>query len=152
MHACTTQDKEAEDVQKPEKEPSANPPVISVTPPPPQVDRLCPTPALISNPTPVLLCSACDVESRMEFDSVLYLDRQGTHLIPYTFIPLLFCCVSDVDYSILSFSDITGTVEPRYKEVGYKKKNSYNKVILLVPALNISVFLPWYNEKPDITR
>ena len=32
-------------------------------------------------------------------------------------------------------------------------KPSYNKVILLVPALYISlVFLPWYSEKPDITR
>ena len=32
-------------------------------------------------------------------------------------------------------------------------KPSYNKVILLVPALYIFfVFLPWYNEKPDITR
>ena len=33
-------------------------------------------------------------------------------------------------------------------------KPSYNKVILLVPALYIILFvlLPWYNEKPDITR
>ena len=30
------------------------------------------------------------------------------------------------------------TVEPRYKEVGYITKPSYNKVILLVPALYIS--------------
>ena len=31
--------------------------------------------------------------------------------------------------------------------------SSYNEVILLVPALHISLFfLPWYNEKPDITR
>ena len=45
----------------------------------------------------------------------------------------------------------TDTVEPRYKEVGYVTKPSYNKVILLVPALYI-FFLPWYIEKPDITR
>ena len=40
----------------------------------------------------------------------------------------------------------TNTVEPRYKEVGYNKP-CYNKVILLVPALYIS--LCFY---PDITR
>ena len=38
------------------------------------------------------------------------------------------------------------TVEPRYKEVGYNKP-SYNKVILLVPALYISLFF-----YPDIMR
>ena len=38
------------------------------------------------------------------------------------------------------------TVEPRYKEVGYNKTR-YNKVILMVPALYISLFfLPWYNK------
>ena len=38
------------------------------------------------------------------------------------------------------------TVEPHYKEVGYNK-TSYNKVILLVPALYISLFFC-----PDIMR
>ena len=36
---------------------------------------------------------------------------------------------------------IEHTVEPRYKEVGYNKP-SYNKVILLVPALYIYIFFP----------
>ena len=38
------------------------------------------------------------------------------------------------------------TVKPRYKEVRYNK-TSYNKVILLVPALYISLFF-----YPDIMR
>ena len=42
---------------------------------------------------------------------------------------------------------IQDTVEPRYKEVGYNKKPSYNKVILWVPALYISLFF-----YPDIMR
>ena len=33
------------------------------------------------------------------------------------------------------------TVEPRYKEVGYNKTHGH-----------FAGFLPWYNEKPDITR
>ena len=41
---------------------------------------------------------------------------------------------------------LSGTVEPHYKEVGYNKPSS-NKVILLVPALYISLFCV-----PDITR
>ena len=39
------------------------------------------------------------------------------------------------------------TMEPRYKEVGYNKTLLYNKVILLVPALYISLFF-----YPDIMR
>ena len=34
--------------------------------------------------------------------------------------------------------DFLNTVEPHYKEVGYKIPFIYNKVILLVPALYIS--------------
>ena len=34
------------------------------------------------------------------------------------------------------------TVEPHYDEVGYITKSSYNKVILLVPALYI-FFIQW---------
>ena len=44
-------------------------------------------------------------------------------------------------------SNSLSTVEPRYKEVGYNKSLLYNKVILLVPALYISLFF-----YPDITR
>ena len=40
------------------------------------------------------------------------------------------------------------TVEPRYKEVGYNKP-SYNKVILLVPALYISLYC---DPEADIMR
>ena len=43
---------------------------------------------------------------------------------------------------------IAYTVEPRYKEVGYYiTKPSHNKVILLVPAVYISLFF-----YPDIMR
>ena len=38
-----------------------------------------------------------------------------------------------------TFKIIQNTVEPRYKEVGYNKP-SYNKVILLVPALYIYIY------------
>ena len=48
---------------------------------------------------------------------------------------------------------IACTVEPRYNEVGY------NKILLNITSnfagsssLYFFVFLPWYNEKPDITR
>ena len=44
-------------------------------------------------------------------------------------------------------------MEPHYKEVEYITKYSYDKVILLVQAhcISFSLFLPWYNEKPNIS-
>ena len=48
---------------------------------------------------------------------------------------------------IFSVISTSYTVEPRYKEVGCITKPSYNKVILLVPALNILCFF-----YPDIMR
>ena len=46
----------------------------------------------------------------------------------------------------------TCTVEPRYKEVGYNKTLLWQGNSAGPTSLYFFVFLPWYNEKPDITR
>ena len=48
---------------------------------------------------------------------------------------------------LLLLKHLCNAVEPRYKVVGYNKTLLYNKVILLVPALYISLFF-----YPDIMR
>ena len=44
------------------------------------------------------------------------------------------------------------TAEPRYKEVGYNKTLLLQGNFAGPNSLYYCVFVPWYNEKPDITR
>ena len=57
--------------------------------------------------------------------------------------------ISVYDIHITAFRS---TVEPRYKEVEYNKTLLKQGNVAGPNSLYFFVFLPWYNEKPDITR
>ena len=60
-------------------------------------------------------------------------------------------CTSQHSYPVpLSYNNIQWNLVIKRSDIA---KLSCNKVILLVPALYVSLFfLPWYNEKPDINK